>query len=704
MPKLDNNFFIRRFLTSADDGEPLRAELFSAEQMAQYGKTLALSHQLANTRQRDRLLSRLADNEDVLINVCRLLTEAVNASQRITPAAEWLLDNFHLIEDQIRTAKRHFPAGYSRELPCLAREPRTPSSGLPRVYDLALETISHGDARLDADSLARFVSAYQSVTVLKLGELWAIPIMLRLALIENIRRMAIRIAAGMADRDLANTWADQMIGIAESDPKSLILIVADMARSNPPMSTPFVSEFARRLQGQRAALALPLTWIERTLADSNQTIEALVQIETQKQASSQVYISNSIASLNFLSAMNWRDFVEQMSHVETVLRQDINNVYASMDFATRDRYRHVIEMTARLTELSEVEVAEHAIRLASQAHAGFFDSQISEAQHTHPSTHVGYYLIDDGLFMLERAALVSLPSITKWRRTLSQSPLLAYVGAISLLTLLASAVLMWVVWLSWPSWRSEISLGYSSWPLYLMLVLSIIWASQFGVALTNWVASLVVSPHLLPRMDYESSIPSASRTLVVVPCMLSSSSTITALLAQLEVRFLANRDPHLHFGLLTDFTDASHETLPEDNPLLLQVTDGITALNNQYKSEAEDSFFLFHRPRRWNTDERIWMGHERKRGKIADLNRFLQNMAAEVIQPAGADNAFSRIIGNTAILAHVKYVITLDADTRLPRDAAKQFAATIAHPLNKAHCGLDEGASQQIKNQRGYAI
>lgn len=715
--KLDNNFFIRRFLTTADDGEPLRAELFSAEQMAQYGKTLALSHKLANTRQRDRLLSRLADNEDVLINVCRLLTEAVNANRRITPAAEWLLDNFHLIEDQIRTAKRHLPAGYSRELPCLAREPRTPSSCLPRVYDLALETISHGDARLDADSLARFVSAYQSVAVLKLGELWAIPIMLRLALIENIRRMAIKIAAGMADRDLANTWADQMIEVAESDPKSLILIVADMARSNPPMTTPFVSEFARRLQGQSAALALPLTWIERMLADSNQTIEAMVQIETQKQATSQVYISNSIASLNFLSAMNWRDFVEHMSHVEAVLRQDTGGLYAKMDFATRDRYRHVVEMTARLTDLSEIEIAEHAIKLAHEARASLHDAQTGEDESTHPTTHVGYYLIDDGLLALERAVSVRLPLITNWRRRIGQSPLLAYVGAITLLTLLASAALIWVAWLAWPFWNSALSIGYLSWPLYLMMFLSLIWASQFGVALTNWVASLVVSPRLLPRMEYEAGIPASSRTLIVVPCMLSSSSTITELLAHLEVRFLANRDHHLHIGLLTDFTDAGDETLPEDTQLLLQVSEGITALNNKYKNETDDSFFLFHRPRRWNAEERVWMGHERKRGKIAALNRLLQNAAAGVVDSLGdnatangtakakamatTDNAFSLIIGETTILAYVKYVITLDADTRLPRDAAKQFAATIAHPLNKAH-----RVNNQLGqcSQRGYAI
>ncbi len=235
---------------------PLRSNLFSADQMEQHGKSLALAHRLAPGRAPDQLLARLAENERILVEVCAQLTAAVTASDRITPAAEWLLDNFYLVEEQIRTAKRHLPKGYSRELPRLSHGP---SAKRPRVYDLALEAISHGDGRVDVESLSRFVAAYQTVTPLKVGELWAIPIMIRLALIENLRRAGTRIASDRVDRNRAHDWAGQMIETAEKDPKSLILVVADMARSHPPMSSPFVAEFARRMQGQSAALALPLT-------------------------------------------------------------------------------------------------------------------------------------------------------------------------------------------------------------------------------------------------------------------------------------------------------------------------------------------------------------------------------------------------------------------------------------------------------------
>ena len=349
-----------------NDQTPLRAELFSADQMEQHGRTLAGAHALSQSAPQNRLLRRLDENEQVLIEVCNLLTAAVKSKQRIAPAGEWLLDNFYLIEEQIRTARQHLPKGYSRGLPRLAQGP---SRGLPRVYDLALEAISHGDGRVDSVTLGRFVAAYQSIAALTLGELWAIPIMLRLALIENLRRVGARIMASRFHLNQAQDWANEMMEIAESDPKSLILVIADMARSNPPMEGSFVAELARRLQGHGPALALPLTWIEQRLAESSRTIEQLVRSETQQQAADQVSISNTIGSLRHLGAMDWRVFVESMSLVEQVLREDIGGVYGQMDFATRDRYRHVIARLAKRSRLPEAEVARAAIALARRSTA-----------------------------------------------------------------------------------------------------------------------------------------------------------------------------------------------------------------------------------------------------------------------------------------------------------------------------------------------
>ncbi|MDP1605919.1 MAG: cyclic beta 1-2 glucan synthetase, partial [Rhodocyclaceae bacterium] len=533
---------------SPDEEPPLRSELFNADQMERHGKALAASHQLKPGRAPDQLLARLAANENALVKVCKMLTAAVSAKRRITPAGEWLLDNFYLIEEQIRTAKRHLPKGYSRELPRLAHGP---SVGCPRVYDIALETIAHGDGRVDAETLTRFVTAYQTVTELKLGELWAIPIMLRLAVIENLRRVAVWIAAGWDERNLAYSWADQMRETAEHDPKSLILVIADMVRSDPPMVSAFVAELARRLQGRGPTLALPLTWIEQRLSESGLTIEQLVQAENQMQAANQVSISNSIGSLRLLGAIDWREFVETMSVVERTLLEDPDGVYGRMDFGTRDRYRHATERIAKESRLSEGEVAGKAVELARAAAA--LDAGGGSGGRV---AHVGFYLIDKGLPQLERAAEVRRGRAETLRRAMGAFPLPLYLGAIALLTAIITACLM------------ALAAGKSAWLLLPFGVVSLLAASRLAAGLVNWLATLLVMPHPLPRLDFSQGIPAASRTLVVVPTMLTSAAGIENLAEALEVRFLANRDACLHFALLTDFGDAHAESLAEEEALV----------------------------------------------------------------------------------------------------------------------------------------
>ena len=647
----------------------LRSDLFSADQMERHGRTLAGQHRLIQRKTADLLLARLVDNESVLIDACAMLTEAMHSSRRITPAGEWLLDNYYLIEEQIRTARRHLPKGYSRELPRLGNGP---SAGLPRVYDIALETISHGDGRVDTESLSRFVASYQTITPLRLGELWAIPIMLRLALIENLRRVAARVVADWNDRKLAAQWADTMTAVAENDPKSVVLVVADMARSNPPMASSFVAELARRLQGQSPALALPLTWIEQRLFESGLSIEHLVQLEAQQQAADQVSIGNSIGSLRFLSSVDWREFVETMSVVERILRDDPADVYATMDFVTRDHYRHAVEALAKGSGLSEAEVANAAIDLSRAAHA---PEQMAEHRN-----HVGFHLVDNGLPALGRQLGARHSLRQALQRLVSKAPL----------TLFFACGMLIVIGFSGPLVLALRQDRFLDWVVALIAVPVVLVASQLAIGLVNWITTLLVVPDVLPRMDYADGIPPKARTLVVVPTMFSSAQGIENLIEALEVRYLANRDACLHFGLLSDFMDAPAEVLDGDDALLRLARQRIEALNEKYANGSDDRFFLFHRARRWNPRERVWMGFERKRGKLSELNAFLRG--------TGADR-FSLIVGNTDVLGNVKYVITLDTDTQLPRDSARLFVAAMTHPLNLPR--LDRSKRRVVA---GYAI
>lgn len=656
--------YLKRHLAGRNNKKPadeelLRSALFSSRQMRQHGKTIAAAHRLGTGRPSNQLLKRLSDNETVLFDVRKKLTTAIVENRHITPAEEWFLDNFYLIEEQIRTAKRHFPKVYSRELPHLKNGH---SAKLPRVYDIALEMISHGDGRIDAKTLSLFVSSYQSVTALKIGELWAIPIMLRLALVENIRRIATRISRDRANRNLADLWASRMIETAQKDPKNLFLEIADMARSAPPMVGAFVAEIARQLQGQGPALALPLTWIEQHLSEYGQSINSIVQLESQQQAADQVSISNSIISLRFLNNMNWREFVETMSPIDQILREDPADVYVKMDFSTRDRYRHVIEKIARKSNLSEIEVARMAILLARKGSVKYF--------HDHRAAHVGFYLVDKGLSDLEKLAKVTFSAYDILGSCCRRFPLLIYAGSIVVLT----------AFFTWILLARPYSAGLPEWLMTIVCLLTLLSTSQLSIALVNWISTLLVTPYPLPRMDFSRGIPPECRTLVTIPTMLFSESNVTHLLEAIEVRFLANQDENLRFALLTDYRDANSETMPDDEKLLCLVRNGIEQLNLKYTHLLQgDVFFLFHRSRRWNPEENTWMGYERKRGKLADLNRFLRGKTRG---PSG--DRFSVIVGDTSVLRNVKYIITLDTDTKLPRASAWPLVGTMAHPLNRA--------------------
>lgn len=636
---------------------PMPAELFSADQMERYGITLALSHHLVQKSVPDMLLKRLSASEETLTKSCAILTEKNLAHDGISPASEWLLDNFYLIQEQIHTIRRHLPKGYGRALPQLAGS----LPGYPRVYDIALQIIEHGDGRWDLEKLGGFISAYQSVTSLTLGELWAIPITLGVALIENLSSASKRIVADRNDREIAAFWADKMIETALDDPKKVVLAIADMARAAPPMSAAFVAEFSRRLQS--AALALPLNWIEQHLTEEGLTIEQLIQEENRYQAANQITISNSIASLRRLGEVDWREFVEEMSIVDQTLRMDPTDTYSNMDFGTRDRYRHVVERLSRATLRLEGDVAAAAIELAKKRAESIFLEEMLNANDMR-FCHVGYYLVDAGLPQLEKVLGVRRSLWQKLCRFGRRWPLLSYLGSITVIT----------VGIVWGLLIKASHMDLHTFWLWVLGITIAVCASQLAVSLINWVGTLLTKPQRLPRMDFSHGIPAEYHTLVVVPAMLSGTAEIDSLVDALEVRFLGNRGQYLHFALLTDFNDAKEQRMPKDAELLAFAQQRINELNEHYAPESSDIFFLFHRSRQWNAQEQRWIGRERKRGKLADLNHFLRS---------GEKNNFSLIVGNTAELNQVKYVITLDSDTQLPRESARQFVATMAHPLNR---------------------
>ncbi len=651
------------------DTELLRSELFSIEQLKRHAVTLAVRHKIDPQQGADKLLPRLADNARVLLAAYDVVTAAVTPGQRIIPAEAWLLDNFYLIEQQIGLARLHLPRGYSRQLPRLADGL---SAGFPRIYELALELISHMDGRVDSDNSTHFIASYQTAEALNLCELWAFPIMLQLALLENLRRVAVRIAHWREERDAAITWADRMLATAEKEPKQLIQLLAEFANADVPLTAPFVEEFYARLQAQGPAMAFVQTWVEHKLFEQGVSAAQLSEAAGRTAAANQISIANSIGSLRFIGAMNWRDYVESLSVVEQTLREDPAEKHAGQDFATRDRYRHVIEDMARGCARSEFAVARQAIALAQAAalRLGRGDR----------SAHVGYYLIDHGRPLLERALNCRL----SWSSLAGRMPrnlrLFLYLMPILLLTGLAT-------------WGGVFSFGgfaADGWRAGFFALAALFGMSALAVSLVNQAVTLLLPPRALPRMDFSQGIPTAYRSMVIVPTLLSKPQEIDDLLEALEIRYLGNRDANLFFALLTDFRDAPERTQPGDEALLAHARAAVEALNETYREDRPCIFYLFHRPRMWNPHEGVWMGFERKRGKLEQFNALLRG---------GERTAFSEIVGDPAILASIQYIITLDTDTQLPRDAASTLIGNLAHPLNRPVYDAVQGRIVE-----GYAI
>lgn len=651
------------------NSELLRSELFSIEQLKQHAVMMAKQHKLDTQPGPDKLLPKLADNERVLMAAYDIVTDAAIPGERIVSAEVWLLDNFYLIEQQIDLARRHLPLGYSRQLPRLSEGL---SAGFPRIYDLALALISHMDGRVDHDNVTHIVAAYQPVETLKMGELWAFPIMLQLALLENLRRVCLRIVSRREELDAAVSWADRMLATVEKEPNKLILLLAEFAHADVPLTAAFVEEFYSRLQAHGPAMVLVQTWVEQKLLEQGVTASQLTEVASRAAAASQISIANSIGSLRFIGAMDWRVFVESLSTVEHILKSDPAGMYASQDFATRDRYRHIIEEVARDSSHSEDEVAQKAISLA----------QVAETRlgHENRTAHVGYYLIEQGRHQLE----VAVDKHIAWQQTVMRMsrhfPLPLYLAPILLLTLLPS---WWVL-------SSLLDLSIHDFWFWLLILPLIISMSGLGISLVNLLATLILPPRALPRLDFSSGIPDTSRTLVVVPTQLSSEEQVDRLIEALEIRYLGNSDPNLFFGLLTDYYDATESTLDTDSVLLKRAQDGIQALNTTYQQDRPCIFYLFHRPRVWNPHEQVWMGYERKRGKLEELNARLRGEAL---------TAFSDVVGDTSIFASIRYIITLDTDTQLPRDTAKKLIGNIAHPLNRPVYNPEKGRIDE-----GYAI
>ncbi len=650
-------------------GGPIRGELLGLEHLVERGRTLGQEQEwgLPSRRrfwQEARLLRRLRNNEEILRQAHARVSKAADRQIDVGPAAEWLLDNMYLLREHIREAFEGLPPSFYDELP----EARSGNlTGYPRVYELCIVLISHTEGRVDQENLELLTAAFQEHATLRIGELWALPAMLRLTLLESVRRMALRTMSRLDEMDRADGWVDRIETVMEGNDDRLARTLEEFMLDPPALNPTFVSRFLRQLR-LRCGANPAIQRLERWVVDEGFGAEEAAVLATQQMALTQVIMANSITSLRTVGQMDWESFVEGQSRMEAELRLDPSGTHHQMTFKTRDRYRHVVERIARRSRAPEPEVAARAVGLAREA---------LEDGEPPLQSHVGYWLLDDGRGRLE-AEFGYRPSLPeRIHRWVLRHPDIVLGSGLLGGTALALALIPWLA-------------GSGGWGI-LIFLLALIPANDIAVRAMSQLVTTFLPPRSLPSLDLlgGGEIPAEFRTAVVVPTLLESPDDVHQALEHLEIQFLANRDPALHFGMLSDFVDAGSEHLPDDASILDAAREGIERLNTLYGDGDTGPFFLLHRPRLWNPSEGVWMGWERKRGKLVEFNRFIRD------EPAN----FSLKVGDTRPLTQVRYVITLDADTVLPREAAPRLIGALSHPLNRPV--YDPEAERVV---RGYGV
>jgi cyclic beta-1,2-glucan synthetase len=600
---------------------------------------------------RRSILARLQQNSVALESARRCLMEATQLDHPLMAAAEWILDNSYLIRTQVVEVQRHLPGDY------------TSRSGTPKdggnVNELAHRLVASTDHVLSEDNIRDAIREYQVTGPLLIAELWAFPLFLRTALIETLTCLAARVSDAQQLRESAYLWANRLASSARSGSevfgKMLRNLEADPVARHPY----FVTSLAEQLQDEEIALGPAQRWIEERFGTS---LTEVVRKQHTEEAAEVISTANAFTSLRAVSRIDFTKIFEEVSLVEAELRLDPSGVYARSDFATRDRCRGVVERVARYSHLGEREVAALAIAMASGA--------------TDPhQRYVGHYLLSDGLGRLEKASLARIPARIRIRRAMYRHPAPVYLGLLMALTAcftILAGVLAWEAGVRGPA------------GLAVLAVLALFPLSELSTQIVNALVISLLPPDTLPKMDFRGGIPSEHATLVVVPMMLSGAAVVRAELEKLEVRFLGNRNENIFYSLFSDFLDSGDATDASDGALLQTARDGIASLNSRYPGNR---FLLFHRAREWSEGEQKWIGRERKRGKLEDLNAFLCGDGHREILQAGQ------------LPLQIAFVITLDSDTQLPVESARRLIETVAHPLNRVEIDAATGI-----RKRGYTI
>ncbi|MDX3928377.1 MAG: glucoamylase family protein [Shinella sp.] len=645
-----------------DYNDSIRSTYLTLEELSNRGEELARNgaSELPGFMSFD-FRARHRENEKEIFRVYQTTARDVEAGATITPAAEWLLDNYYIVEEAIQEVRRDFPRRFYRQLPTMF----VGEIVVPRTLALAWLYAAHTHSSVSRESLTAIVEGYQTIEPLKIGELWALPSLTRFVLIENLRRIAIRVDRSRNMRRKANEVADELIRL--NDPEKCVGLLREI---EPLVSdNTFVTQLLYRLRDGLQTSGAAINWLEKQIESRGSDLEELLVAENNRLASGNATMSNIIRGLRAIDDTEWPVWVESVSRLDAALREGSD--YTELDFSSRNQYRDTIEKLARRSGASELEVTELAIAMTAE------DARAGNVSGAHEA-NVGAFLVGKKRRELEER-IGYRPSVAQHIvRFCERLGWLAVAGPVVLLTLMAMiAVYLFLGALDIPNGARII-----------MLVLFALPASEGAVGLFNTLVTFFVTPTSLVGYEFRNGIPKEARTLVVVPCLIGNRDHVDELVRNLEVHYLANPRGAISFALLSDWQDSKVEETHEDLEVLEYAKREIATLNARYAHDGGTRFYLLHRRRLFNPSEGAWMGWERKRGKLHELNLLLRG-----------DGDTSFLPGANIVPQGVQYVMTLDSDTRLMRDAVTKLVGKLYHPINRP---LVDAETQQVV--AGYSI
>ncbi|AGX87527.1 GH36-type glycosyl hydrolase domain-containing protein [Candidatus Symbiobacter mobilis] len=630
--------------------EPIRSEVFGIQRFAQHGRSLGDTHRAVQARfGQTTFYPRLRDNIRRLRAAHQYLLQQADFGLELSPAAQWLVDNFYLIESQLGDIHDGLPDRYFQSLPVLQDEPLV---GLPRVYGVAWAFVAHTDSVFDGDLLVHFLNAYQERRELTQGEMWALPTTFRVVLIENLRRLADRVAAFKAACELANLCSDRFDTLEVSWMQDLLGTLNLRGVGQVFLAQLAQSQQGRRLDPDGADNATLRQWLQQVMPDV-QSVQAQHRAD---QVADNLSVGNAVNALRRIGSVDWSDIVARSSLVMRVMLT--SPVFLAEDAGTRDQTLHAIERLAHQAGRGEASVARQLLALMAQA-----VGNRALARH---------WLDGPGRPAFEEQ--LGIPSRTA--RALRAAWALLRTPAYLLTLLLATAA-----WVAGLDWHGNLSLvDGSGWPHLAIHILTTaalcLPVSEAVVALLNRLISESVTPVHLPRFSLEQGIPPTERVLVVVPAMLSDDVTTRQLLHNLLLHHLASNERHAQFALLTDWPDAPAACADGDAYSLATALSGIEHLNRTYPVAWGDPprFLLLHRVRQYSPTQQTWMGWERKRGKLEQLVATLVT---------GALGPFLNLGESSRLAPGTLHLLTLDSDTQLPPGQLRALVAVAAHPQNQ---------------------